>query len=399
MVEILDKKSCCGCAACVQVCPKQCISFDKDNHGFRYPLVDKKRCVDCHLCENVCPYIKQGETRKPLHVYAAINPDAIIRKQSSSGGIFTMIAEKIIDQEGVVFGVRYDDRWNVIHDYVESKDALVALRGSKYVQSEIGNCYKKVKEYLKDGRKVLFSGTPCQVAGLKNFLRLEYDNLLTIDVACHGVPSPKVWKSYLNDYLLSRLKKQEITIKDINFRHKITGWKNYSFVITDTQNSDSVTSKFVFKQIHNKNPYMISFIRNLCLRESCFNCPAKSGKSGSDITLADYWGVKMVSPLLDDDFGTSLVMVGTPKGLQMIESLELDKTETTYEEGVRYNSSIHRCPSPNRLYESFWEQFEKFGFLKAVSVIKKTEPSPFEKMFQFITSFIKKVIRFVYGNR
>ncbi len=149
MIEIVDKHNCCGCSACVQVCPKRCISFNEDEEGFRYPLADKELCIDCHLCETVCPCLNQNETRKPLIVYAAINPDEEIRKKSSSGGVFSMIAEVVIGEGGVVFGARFDDHWEVVHDYTETKDGLVAFRGSKYVQSRIGDSYIKTRDFLK----------------------------------------------------------------------------------------------------------------------------------------------------------------------------------------------------------------------------------------------------------
>lgn len=199
MINIRDKYSCCGCAACVQACPKDCISFEEDEQGFRYPFVDKIRCIDCGLCEKVCPFINQSEPLKPQKVYAAKNPNDEIRLKSSSGGIFTMLAEFIIDEGGVVFGARFDKNWEVEHGYTQIKEGIEAFRGSKYLQSRIGNTYVQVRDFLIEGRKVLFSGTSCQIAGLKLFLRKDYDNLLTIDIVCHGVPSPLIWRTYLND--------------------------------------------------------------------------------------------------------------------------------------------------------------------------------------------------------
>ena len=199
MIEIKDKKDCCGCSACVQRCPKQCITLKEDNEGFLYPIVDKKTCIDCGLCEKVCPILHQGEPQKPLKVYAAKNLNEEIRRQSSSGGIFTLLAEQVIQEGGVVFGARFDENWEVKHDYTETIEGLAVFRGSKYVQSRIEDNYKKAEEFLKQGRKVLFSGTPCQIAGLKRFLRKEYEELLTVDFVCHGVPSPGVWRKYLKE--------------------------------------------------------------------------------------------------------------------------------------------------------------------------------------------------------
>ena len=199
MISIKDKKKCCGCSACVQRCPKQCINFREDNEGFRYPYIDTDKCINCGLCEKVCPIINQYNEKVPTKVYAAINTNEKIRMQSSSGGIFTYIATKVIEEKGVVFGARFDKNWEVKHDFTENIEGLSAFRGSKYMQSRIEDNYLKVEKFLKDGRKVLFSGTPCQIAGLKRYLKKNYENLLTIDIICHGVPSPKIWRLYLNE--------------------------------------------------------------------------------------------------------------------------------------------------------------------------------------------------------
>ena len=199
MIKSTNKKLCTGCAACYSICPVRCISMQEDSEGFLYPVVEKDKCTSCKKCETVCPAIVQRNERKPLYVYAAKNLNEEIRRQSSSGGIFTLIAESIIQEGGVVFGARFNENWEVVHDYTETIEGLAAFRGSKYVQSRIGNTYLSAKDFLLAGRKVLFSGTPCQIAGLKAFLQDDYDNLLTVDLVCHGVPSPLVWKRYLDE--------------------------------------------------------------------------------------------------------------------------------------------------------------------------------------------------------
>ena len=204
MIHITDREKCCGCEACIQRCPQQCITLHEDGEGFLYPETDEGRCIDCGLCEKVCPVIFQGTGRRPLNVYAAKNPDEEIRWESSSGGVFTLLAEKILSEGGVVFGARFDARWEVVHDYTENVEGLSAFRGSKYVQSRIGDSFRQTECFLKTGRKVLFSGTPCQIAGLKLFLKKEYDNLLTVDFICQGVPSPGVWRKYLKEIAARR---------------------------------------------------------------------------------------------------------------------------------------------------------------------------------------------------
>lgn len=314
MIKTNDKKDCCGCSACVQRCPKQCISLYEDEEGFLYPRVDKTVCIDCGLCEKVCPVLNQSEGHEPVAVYAAKNPNEEIRMQSSSGGIFTMLAERIIDEGGVVFGACWDKDWNVVHDYAESKEDIAKFRGSKYVQSNIGETFKQTETFLIEGRKVLFSGTPCQIAGLKHFLLKDYDNLLTIEIICHSVPSPGVWQQYLTEKLQT-IGWNKSDIRHISFRSKATGWKGYSFMI---ENKDGN----VFSELGSKNAFMRGFLANLYTRPSCQKCPAKQLKSGSDITLGDFWGINSLMPEIDDDKGVSVVIVNTEKGREAMHIVD-----------------------------------------------------------------------------
>lgn len=226
MIHITDKRDCCGCNSCVQRCPKSCIRMREDDEGFLYPEVDESVCIDCGLCEKVCPVIHQARENRPIVVCAAKNKSEEIRYQSSSGGVFTALANEIIREGGVVFGAGFDENWEVKHDCTETVEGLSAFRGSKYVQSRIGDSFKKAEQFLKIGRTVLFSGTPCQIAGLKRFLRKEYDNLLTVDFICHGVPSPGVWREYLkeetirlydrkNRFLSHPYQKEEVCIESL----------------------------------------------------------------------------------------------------------------------------------------------------------------------------------------
>ena len=252
MITITDKSQCCGCSACAQRCPRQCISMQMDNEGFLYPQVDSSKCIDCHLCEKVCPVINQYEARTPLNVYAAKNSDDEVRRLSSSGGVFTLLAEQTIKDGGVVFGACWDKDWKVKHDYIENISNLQKFRSSKYLQSVIGDSYLKAEQFLKIGRKVMFTGTPCQIAGLKHFLRKEYNNLLAVEVICHSVPSPGVWQQYLTTRLHT-LKWEKSDIRNISFRDKKTGWKTYSFVI---ENNDGNC----FTELSSKNAFMRGFL-------------------------------------------------------------------------------------------------------------------------------------------
>lgn len=413
MINIVNKQDCCGCSACVQQCPKQCISLQEGEDGFLYPIVNLVDCIECGLCEKVCPVIHPYERRTPLHTYAAINNDEEIRLQSSSGGVFTLLAEMVIDEGGVVFGARFDENWQVTLDYTETKDGIAAFRGSKYVQARVANTYKQCEQFLKAGRKVLYSGTPCQISGLKHFLRKEYDNLLAVDFVCHGVPSPLVWREYLKSLIehpkgvagkntvLSSLNGKPV-ITGISFRDKSTGWKKYGFVVRGIsaykaeQNSVLLsTNDVIFQETHDQNLFMQVFLKDLCLRPSCSNCPAKLGKSASDITIADYWGIANHHPQCDDDKGTSLVLISTPNGLAYFHQLNIHKTETSYEEALAGNPSIERSVSISKYVVRFWKVFSRKGILGARDVLNSMKPSYLQRLKILVYRILMKILRFV----
>lgn len=374
MIKTTDKHNCCGCEACVQRCLKHCIAFAPDEEGFLYPQVDEQNCIDCGLCEQVCPVINQGEPKKPLNVYAAINPDETIRRKSSSGGVFTAIAEKVIAERGVVFGATYNDNWEVEHCYIEHKEDIEKLRGSKYVQSRIGTAYQEVENFLKEGRKVLFSGTSCQVAGLKKFLRKDYDGLLTVDVVCHGVPSPTLWKDYLSTL-------EDLTlIEGLNMKDKSEGWIQYKITIKGADRTISERAAF--------NKYLKAFSQNLSLRPSCYQCPAKEGKSGSDIMLADYWGVEKLLPKMYDNKGTSFVCANTPKGQALIDDLPLVKEKADYDASIPYNACIVKSTAEPELRAAFWKQYKENG-IKALDTLKPNKTSIIKRALCWLERRIK----------
>lgn len=377
MLNSKNKSGCCGCSACVQVCPKKCISFNEDNEGFRYPSVDISKCVDCGLCEKVCPVINQNESHRPIKVYAAKNNNEDIRLHSSSGGIFTALAEDVINRGGVVFGARFDDNWEVKHDYTETIEGLSAFRGSKYLQSRIENTYLTAETFLKQGREVLFSGTPCQIAGLKRYLRREYENLLAVDIVCHGAPSPLVWREYLKEFSKNQI------IHQINFRGKIRSWKNFRMVIKGDE--DIVNQPFY------ENIFMRGFLRDIYLRPSCYACSAKLGKSGTDITLGDFWGIENHLPEFDDDKGISLVMVQSQKGAKYFNAIESNCVEVEYEKAVAGNPAIEKSVICELKYRRlYWKSDDK---VKNISrVLSKMKPSFVSRCIGFAKRIIKKLI-------
>ena len=341
MIDIKDKSMCCGCGACVQRCPQSCIAMQEDEKGFLYPRVDTDVCVNCGLCEQVCPVLNVGEEQEPHDCFAAIHPDEKVRLSSSSGGVFSLLARRVIQDGGVVFGARFDDRWAVVHDYADTLESIDAFRGSKYVQSVMGDSYLHVKQFLEQGKKVLFSGTPCQIAGLKRFLSKDFPNLITVEIACHGVPSPKVWRGYLDGKARGR------NISQVNFRDKSTGWRNYSVVIGDCAKP------------HDDDDYMASYLANYNLRPSCFVCPSKNGKSGADFLIADFWGVEAVNGVKHDDKGISALLVYSSRGRSFLEHCGIDMTAIDVESVVRHNPCIRGCTSRPADYELFWKRYNK----------------------------------------
>ena len=323
-----------------------------DVEGFLHPRIDTEKCVNCGLCEARCPVLIDFPSRKPLAVYAAQSKDAGVRLESSSGGVFSLMAENVLKEGGVVFGASFDEEdWSVRHVAVERTSDLWKLRGSKYVQSSIGNVFRDARSWLSKGRKVLFSGTPCQIAGILSFLGPDKinENLFLADVVCHAVPSPNAWSKYL-DWRVLRLGEN---IHGIAFRNKLTGWKNYSVRITsNTHNEYSVP--------FTNDSFMQGFINDLFNRPSCHACHFKQLRSGSDVTIADYWGVGGQFHDMDDDMGTSLVMVNTGKGEVMINQV-LDRMfvrVSDFEYACKTNISICRSTKANINRTSF---FAKLG--------------------------------------
>lgn len=410
MIEILDKHNCCGCEACVQVCPKQCISFEEDTEGFNYPLVDKTVCIDCGLCERVCPVLNQAEERPPLKVYAAKNKNEEELLASSSGGLFILFAKEIIRQGGIVFGAKFDSDWNVIHSYAETEDAVKVFMGSKYVQSRIGNTYKEAKDFLDAGKQVLFSGTSCQIAGLKRFLRKEYSNLLTVDVICHGVPSPKVWQMYLDEvkrnarqgensvssslthYLSERdTLDKTIQIKSISFRDKRLGWKKYSFALTLAEaTADGKQNTVSLSHIYNENPYIRLFLGDYILRPSCYCCSSKSGKSCSDVTIADYWKIEKIDSTMYDEKGVGLLIVNTQKGLKLSENISFILKESKLSDIQLSNPSYYKShQEPLKRNKCF----QKINSNKCESIQEIVNQMYRRSLYQRVKNKIKKIIK------
>lgn len=310
-----------------------------DEEGFLRPQVDAAKCVGCHRCEQVCPVLHPGEPDMSPTAYAAYSKDEELRFQSSSGGLFTELAKPIIAADGVVFGCVWERPQLVaIHAKAETMDDLAAIRGSKYVQSDLRDTFREAKAALLAGRQVLFSGTPCQIAGLNAYLGRRYAKLLTVEVICHGAPSPAVFEAY-KELISKRFKKSPVSI---SFRNKYYSWRRFSLVSAFADTSENREDLYT-------NPYMQAFLSNLCLRASCYRCSAREGKSGSDLTIADFWGIEQVCPELDDNRGTSLVMVHSARGREAWQQVrgKLTFCKVTLDAATEENSCYcHSVPLP-----------------------------------------------------
>lgn len=356
MITLKDKKDCCGCSACLSVCSNKAISFQEDNEGFLYPIVNKSLCNDCGLCNKVCPVLYYRELPKKASpiVYAAVNKNIDEYMNSSSGGVFIVLADKIIEEGGVVFGAIYDDKFNVVHSYSETKEGCKEFQKSKYTQSEIRGVYKQIKEYLKKGRKVLFSGTPCQVAGLKLYLMKQYDNLLTVDIVCHGVPSPEIFRTYLK-FVGNGKNVKAIDFKTKNPNNRSTG---LSIGLDDGTRYENRLITRVWNNLQFSN----------CIeRPSCYDCQFTHLNRPGDITLGDYWHYDKVSPEFYPNQAPSLVLINTDKGNKLFDEI---KGELFVE-----LSDIKSCLQPNLKHpttrssnrDDFWKTYTTSSFKKTLN--------------------------------
>lgn len=352
MIRVTDKSQCTGCGACANICPQKCIAMEADAEGFLYPEVNEDMCLQCEICIAACPVIAAGEAEQPdrTKAYAAKHTDEAIRKESSSGGVFSALAEVFLQEGGVVVGAAFTSDWrSVRHFAVEKTENLWKLRGSKYLQSEIGMTYQDVKYWLLQGRKVFFTGTPCQVEGLRSYLGKEWENLLCADLICHGVPSANVWERYL----AWQEKNYDGATSHVSFRDKKEGWRNYAVRISFSNEISHTTRG-------SEDLYIRAFLRDICLRPSCYNCPFKDIRRKADLTMADFWGIKQIAPELDDDRGTSLVLVHTIKGQHVLEQAANRLTL----KAVPLEAAIQGNPAAIKSADCPWQRDQFFDNLK-----------------------------------
>lgn len=397
----IDKRDCCGCGACVNACSKQAISMKNDEFGFRFPAIDETKCVRCGKCKTVCAYQNPITGNKTIETYACATKNRKLLFSAASGGAFAQIATCYLEDGGVVYGAALTDIGGLQtkHIRVSSVEDLFCLLGSKYVQSDMDNVYQAVKQDLIDGKHVLFSGTPCQVASVKKYLGKDYDNLILLDIICHGVPSQK----FFSDFLQQLGKKQHGTISEFSFRNKSKGQGMTSAYKVKGKNGER-------EHICNGKvmSYFSLFLKSYTYRENCYSCPyAKSERMG-DLTLGDFWGFHQEHPgvtILDNEKGISCVLVNTEKGKNLFEkySLQFERIPSSFEKIDAHNDQLHEpSKKPEKRdvvfalyrdggYEAVEKYYqEKFRKDRIKQTIIYLIPKKGRKIVQKILGYIKK---------
>lgn len=351
--ELSDK--CCGCGTCEFVCPHHCISMETNDDGFWYPEINDNECINCGLCIKRCPVLTHTDNvdNLPTRCFAVKALDESIVNNSSSGGFFSIIASWVLENNGVVVGAAFNEQHQVVHRTVDCVEDLIKLRGSKYVQSNLEDIIKKMEVYFKQDKFVLFTGTPCQVQAIINYFHGKHDKLITADIVCHGVPSPKLWK----EYIMYQQDKYHAQVEKVNFRDKSYGWEGYSLYLKFENGKE-------YKKRNQYDPYMRMFLQNTYLRESCYQCEFKTVKKNSDFTLSDFWRVSHSCPQMDDNRGTSLVFVHSRRGNELFELVKnnITSSEITIDQALFENSAIlHSAQCPSNRKKAF-EQLGKAPF-------------------------------------
>ena len=339
-INITSKEDCCGCTACANICPKHAITMEEDNEGFLYPKVDKGKCIDCGMCKKVCPILSKHHFNDfNQRAYLFQNKKEDVRNDSTSGGFYSSLGEYVINLGGVVFGASFSDDFKIVHSKADNIEELSKFRKSKYVQSNLKNIFQEVKMYLDNDIIVAFSGTPCQIFGLKKYLKKDYDKLITIDIMCHSVPSPLFFELYKH-YILDKMKSKYI--KRINFRDKSKYGYKYSLMTVETENG-------TYSEGIDTDPYLRAFFGDYSVRPSCYNCKFKTQRRISDITIWDCFNISEIDKTFDDDIGTTRLLVHSNKGLVLLNKLDnikikeinlniaIDKV-SEMSDSVRYNS-------------------------------------------------------------
>lgn len=357
----LNLKTCTGCRACEDICAKKAISFNYDDEGFLSPHIDEKRCVECGMCEKICPNNHELFYNDISEVYGMkyVLNDKVL-KLSASGGAFVALAEYVLNSQGVVFGAAYDKNIDVSHIYIEKKEELYRLQGSKYIQSDTQKTYSQTKNFLESGRLVLYSGTPCQIAGLRAYLNKEFENLITVDLICHGVPSPLSFRKY-KIWLENKYKSKIVTY---DFRNKdLFGWGNaYSLKLT-------LENGVKYLKVM-RDPYFNNFIKNNSYRNCCYECIYSTNKRCGDFTIGDFWGVDKKYPEFNDNKGVSAVLINNAKAEKIVKELNksMDVIKVSFKDVSTYNSNLV-LPASKPLYRN--QIYKNISDLSPIDYVNK----------------------------
>lgn len=365
-MHICDKAACTGCGACMNICPKNCIEIKNNKEGFKIPIIDEEKCIQCRLCVSHCPQngsIRLKRHREPL-VYAAYSKNTVQMLNSTSGGIFPLLAAQIIKEGGTVYGTCFTSGFEAEFKRIDTIESLTDLQGSKYVQSSVGLMYRNAKQDLEQGKKVLFSGTPCQIGGLYSFLEKDYDNLYTIDIVCRGVPSGKVLKEYI-----SYCEKRENSELDyISFRHKEKKWQPMSF---GTRMHLRFRNGNKYSKKPSKDLYYKTFLANIGMMESCYQCHFNGFPRVADITLGDFLGLGSLEKCkLYNPNGISQVLLNSNKGSSLYDicAKKIQAEKRTLNECCYFNLNLWLASKRNPNRERFFCELDKNG---AEAAIKK----------------------------
>lgn len=382
MIKI-EKKECCGCSACMSICPKNAISMKYDEEGFAYPYIDKEKCIECNLCDKICSFKNyvNREKKENIEVYAVKHRDINVRMRSSSGGVYTAISEYILKNNGELVGAIFSNDMIVKHDFIENTTDIKKINGSKYVQSKMDGTYEKIKSSLQSGKKVLFSGTPCQVASLNRYLEnINTENLLTIDLVCHGVPSPKLWKDYVK-YVENKYKARMI---NFDFRHKEEKQQ-------ETKPCAYLDNGRIIKDNIDSIIYSSICFNGCAMRPSCHNCKYTNFNREGDITIGDFWGIEKSKPEFQDGKGISLVILNTNKGKEVFNKIDnsIIKEVSSVKDCIQHNLRFPTEPSKKR--EKFWRDYHKKGFKY---IAKKYEQPSLKRMVIVRISMVLRKIGF-----
>lgn len=382
MINITNKSQCTGCTACQQVCGHKAIGMHFDGYGHSYPVVDTNLCTNCGLCEKVCPMLHKDKiptdtNLNKLKVYAVYNKDAEVRSKSTSGGVFSVLSKRILEMGGVVYAARFDEKYHILHDSFSSYDKIAPFRGSKYAQSDLGDTFKSIKKELKD-KPVLFVGTPCQIAGLKSYLLMDYDNLYTCDFICMGISSPVIWEKYLHE------KWANYTINKIFFKDKRDGWHNWKMLINYNNNKEYLVKG-------GDDPFFYGYLSHLTYRASCFECPFRTCERISDFTIADCWGIDKVHPEFDDNKGCTTLILQSEKAQVLFDDIKcsLNWEEYDIEDVKKYNPYVVYKIQPHPKREEFYQRYKNDGYLKSTSIYMENKRTICHKIKCKLKSILK----------